>query len=89
MNIINCYLITLLLFYKQLELYVLLVTFEVEKPIEARFFCTIWDKLPYMYKMIKKRFVGDLCHAIVLGTPLNINRSKVVIPKDKSSIFKL
>lgn len=64
-----------------------LVLFDVEKKFEARFFCTIWDKLPYMYKRVKKRFVGDLCHAIVLGTPLEINSSKVDISKDKSSIF--
>lgn len=61
----------------------------IEKPSDARVFCTFRGDVKTMYQKVKKRFVGDLCHAIVFGIPLVINDDKVVIDNDAKRNSKL
>lgn len=56
-----------------------------EKAINARVHCTFGGNVEKMYKKVKKYFEGDLCHAIVFGTPVIIHENKIVMPKDKLS----
>lgn len=46
---------------------------------DSRVFCTFKNNVSKMYKKVKKHFVGDLCHAIVFGTPLVIYGHRIKI----------
>lgn len=50
----------------------------IEYTGEARIFCTFGQNVQKMYKRIKEYFSGgDLCHAIVYGTPLVIRNQSI------------